>query len=107
MFRPQTIRHDISSALTHAEASAWLRASPSSNTAEAPPGRDRDSQEVSGTLHFTDILQSIARKLGEAFGLDRVLHFPGGARGKSVRLVASYEDPTIRNYVVDLERYPS
>src|SRR5437870_2252842 len=26
--------------------------------------------------------------------------------GKSVRLVASYEDPTIRNYVVDLERYP-
>jgi GAF domain-containing protein len=23
-----------------------------------------------------------------------------------VRLVASYEDPTIRNYVVDLERYP-
>src|SRR5207245_9783110 len=26
--------------------------------------------------------------------------------GRSVRLVASYEDPTIRNYVVDLERYP-
>src|SRR3989449_4751454 len=27
-------------------------------------------------------------------------------RSRSVRLVASYEDPTIRNYVVDLERYP-
>jgi len=29
------------------------------------------------------------------------------ASGRPVRaLVASYEDPTIRNYVVDLERYP-
>ncbi|HEU5042279.1 MAG TPA: GAF domain-containing protein, partial [Gemmatimonadales bacterium] len=26
--------------------------------------------------------------------------------GQSVRLVASYEDPAIRNYVVDVERYP-
>src|SRR5205807_4984270 len=26
--------------------------------------------------------------------------------GKQVRLVASYEDPTIRNYLVDLDRYP-
>ncbi|HWZ28695.1 MAG TPA: GAF domain-containing protein, partial [Gemmatimonadales bacterium] len=63
-------------------------------------------KEVSGTLHFTDILQSIARKLGEAFGLDRCSIFLAERGGKSVRLVASYEDPTIRNYVVDLERYP-
>ena len=63
-------------------------------------------KEISGTLHFTDILQSIARKLGEAFGLDRCSIFLAERGGKSVRLVASYEDPTIRNYVVDLERYP-
>jgi len=53
-------------------------------------------KEISGSLHFVDILQAIARKLGEAFGRG----------GKSVRLVASYEDPTIRNYLVDLDRYP-
>jgi len=63
-------------------------------------------KEVSTSLHFIDILQVIARKLGEAFGLDRCSIFLAERGGKSVRLVASYEDPTIRNYVVDLERYP-
>src|SRR5207253_1262709 len=63
-------------------------------------------KEVSTSLHFIDILQSIARKLGEAFGLDRCSIFLAERGGRSVRLVASYEDPTIRNYVVDLERYP-
>src|SRR5213593_2807258 len=48
----------------------------------------------------------LARKLGEAFGLDRCSIFLAERGGASVRLVASYEDPTIRNYVVDLERYP-
>jgi GAF domain-containing protein len=63
-------------------------------------------KEVSTSLHFIDILQAITRKLGEAFGLDRCSIFLGERGGKSVRLVASYEDPTIRNYLVDLERYP-
>lgn len=63
-------------------------------------------KEVSSSLHFIDILQAIARKLGESFGLDRCSIFLAERGGKSVRLVASYEDPTIRNYVVDLERYP-
>src|SRR6266581_2541127 len=63
-------------------------------------------KEVSTSLHFIDILQGIARKLGEAFGLDRCSIFLGEKGGRQVRLVASYEDPTIRNYVVDLERYP-
>ena len=63
-------------------------------------------KEASSSLHFIDILQSIARKLGESFGLDRCSIFLGEKGGKSVRLVASYEDPTIRNYVVDLDRYP-
>src|SRR5882672_3676220 len=61
-------------------------------------------KEASSSLHFIDILQSIARKLGESFGLDRCSIFLGEKGGKQVRLVASYEDPTIRNYVVDLER---
>lgn len=61
-------------------------------------------QEISTSLHFVDILQTIARKLGETFGLDRCAIFLTG--GAEVRLVASYEDPTIRNLVVDLNRYP-
>jgi len=63
-------------------------------------------QEISGTLHFTDILQAIARRLGDAFGLDRASIFLADRGGKTVRLVASYEDPSIRNLVVDLARYP-
>jgi GAF domain-containing protein len=63
-------------------------------------------KEVSSSLHFIDILQAIARKLGEAFGLDRCSIFLADRGGKTVRLVASFEDPTIRNHVVDLERYP-
>ncbi|MEO8562761.1 MAG: GAF domain-containing protein [bacterium] len=62
-------------------------------------------QEVSSSLHFVDVLQSIARKLGETFGLDRCAIFLSGDKDE-VRLVASYEDPTIRNLVVDLNRYP-
>jgi GAF domain-containing protein len=62
-------------------------------------------QEISSSLHFVDILQAIARKLGEAFGLDRCSIFLSGER-EEVRLVASYEDPTIRNLVVDINRYP-
>jgi len=62
-------------------------------------------QEISSSLHFIDILQSIARKLGDAFGLDRCAIFLAGEKDE-VRLVASYEDPTIRNLVVDLNRYP-
>ena len=52
-----------------------------------------------------DVLQTIARKLGETFGLDRCAIFLSGDKDE-VRLVASYEDPTIRNLVVDLNRYP-
>jgi two-component system cell cycle response regulator len=63
-------------------------------------------EEISGTLHFVDILQTITRKLGEAFGLDRCSIFLAERGGTKARLMASYEDPSIRNYVVDLERYP-
>lgn len=70
-------------------------------------------QEISSSLHFVDILQAISRKLGESFGLDRCSIFlagnagaAGSGRSGDVRLVASYEDPTIRNLIVDLDRYP-
>ena len=62
-------------------------------------------QEISASLHFTDVLQAIARKLGETFGLDRCSIYLTGD-SQDVRLVASYEDPTIRNLIVDLNRYP-
>ena len=62
-------------------------------------------QEISTSLHFVDILQTIARRLGQTFGLDRCSIFLAGD-SKDVRLVASYEDPTIRNLIVDLNRYP-
>ena len=62
--------------------------------------------EISGTLHFVDILQTIARKLGETFGLDRASIILADRGGRTARLVASYEDPTIRNLVIDLARYP-
>ena len=61
--------------------------------------------EISASLHFTDILRTIARKLGETFGLDRCsIYLAGDAQ--SVRLVATYEDPTVGNLIVDLDRYP-
>jgi GAF domain-containing protein len=62
-------------------------------------------QEISSSLHFVDILQTIARRMGEAFGLDRCSIFLAG-EPEEARLVASYEDPSIRNLVVDLNRYP-
>lgn len=63
-------------------------------------------REISGTLNFVDILQTITQKLGEMFGLDRCSIFLAERGGSTARLVASFEDPSIRNFVVDLERYP-
>src|SRR6185437_10870765 len=54
-------------------------------------------------LAVVDILQAISRKMGESFELDRCAIFLSGDANE-VRLVASYEDPTIRNLVVDLNR---
>lgn len=63
-------------------------------------------QDISGSLHFVDVLQGITRKLGETFGLDRCSILLVERGTNAARLVASYEDPTVRNYLVDLERYP-
>ena len=63
-------------------------------------------QEIAGSLHFADVVQAVTGRLGEAFGLDRCSIFLTERGGDTVRLVASYEDPSIRNLVVDLDRYP-
>ncbi|HSJ64504.1 MAG TPA: GAF domain-containing protein [Gemmatimonadaceae bacterium] len=62
-------------------------------------------QGISSSLHFEEILQTIARKLGETYGLDRSSIYLA-ADNQEVRLMATYEDPTIRNLIVDLESYP-
>lgn len=61
--------------------------------------------EISASLHFTDILQSIARKLGQTFGLDRCSIYLAG-EAHDVRLVATYKEPQVTNLIVDLNRYP-
>jgi GAF domain-containing protein len=63
-------------------------------------------QEISGTLNIVDILQGVTRRLGETFGLDRCSIFLSEPGERTARLVASYEDSSIRNYLVDLDRYP-
>jgi two-component system sensor histidine kinase ChiS len=62
-------------------------------------------QEVSSSTDFTQILQVVSRTLGDAFGLERcTIYLAGGAN--EVRLVATYSDPSVRNLIVDLKRYP-
>lgn len=63
-------------------------------------------REIGSTLHYLDIVQAVARRLGNTFGLDRCSIFLAERGGGAVHLVASYEDPGIRNHVVDLSRYP-
>lgn len=62
-------------------------------------------QGISSSLHFEEILQTIAKKLGHTYGLDRCSIYLA-ADNREVRLMATYEDPTIRNLIVDLDRYP-
>ncbi len=63
-------------------------------------------QEVSAALRADEILQTLVRRVGQAFGLTHcsfVLTAPGEDQG---RVVAVYENPAIRDLRVDLERYP-
>ncbi|HEX5436246.1 MAG TPA: GAF domain-containing protein [Gemmatimonadaceae bacterium] len=62
-------------------------------------------QVMAASPHFSEILQAIAHNLGRSFGLDRCSIFLSGDE-QHVRVVASYEDPRIRNLIVDLNRYP-
>ena len=61
-------------------------------------------QGIAAARNFVEILQTIARKLGEAYGLDRSSVYL--ADSGNVRLMATYEDPSVNNLIVDLNRYP-
>ena len=63
-------------------------------------------QDITSSLHFTEILQHITRRLGELFGLDRCSVYLAGEGASDVHLVATFEDPSLRNLLVDLARYP-
>jgi diguanylate cyclase (GGDEF)-like protein len=63
-------------------------------------------QEVSAALRADEIFQTLVRRVGQAFGLTHcsfVLTAPGEQQG---RVVAVYENPSIRDLRVELARYP-
>lgn len=62
--------------------------------------------DLLGVLHFVDIVQAVTRHLGELFGLDRCAIFLATPASRTARLVSSYEDPSIRQWDVELDRYP-
>ncbi|MEO8449287.1 MAG: GAF domain-containing protein [Gemmatimonadota bacterium] len=63
-------------------------------------------RDVGNATHYLDIVQAVARRLGASFGLDRCSVFLTERSAGTVHLVASYEDPSIRNHIVDVSRYP-
>jgi two-component system cell cycle response regulator len=63
-------------------------------------------QEVSAALRADEIFQTLVRRVGHAFGLTHcsfVVTAPGETHG---RVVAVYENPSVRDLSVELERYP-
>lgn len=63
-------------------------------------------QEVSAVLRADEIFQTLVRRVGHAFGLTHcsfVVTAPGETHG---RVVAVYENPSVRDLSVELERYP-
>lgn len=63
-------------------------------------------QEVSAALRAEEIFQTLVRRVGQALGLAHcsfVLTSPGEAFG---RVVAVYENPSVRDLRVELARYP-
>ncbi|GMV11015.1 MAG TPA: GAF domain-containing protein [Gemmatimonadaceae bacterium] len=63
-------------------------------------------RELGSSLQVAEVLQRIARRLGELFGLDRSSIYLAGEGNREVHLVATYEDPTLSNLAIDLDRYP-
>ncbi|MDP1858370.1 MAG: GAF domain-containing protein [Gemmatimonadaceae bacterium] len=63
-------------------------------------------QELATSLQVADILQRITRRLGDLFGLDRSSIYLAGEGSDEVRLVATLENPELRNLLVDITRYP-
>ena len=87
-------------------SSACARASPSSSASAtiSSPSSTSCRKSRPPSTSSTSSRRSRASS-ATPFGLDRCAIFLSGEEDE-VRLVASYEDPTIRNLVVDLNRYP-
>jgi GAF domain-containing protein len=63
-------------------------------------------RELAGAASYRDIVQTVARRLGHALGLERCSVFLAERSVGTVHLVASYEDPSLRSHPIDLSRYP-
>jgi GAF domain-containing protein len=64
-------------------------------------------RDLLGCTHYSDIAQTVTRRLGHLFGLDRGSVFLAAGSGpRRLHLVASYEDPSLRDHVIDLAQYP-
>jgi GAF domain-containing protein len=63
-------------------------------------------RELTESPNYRDIVQTVARRMGHALGLDRCSVFLAERSRGTVHLVASYEDPSLRNLVVDIAQYP-
>lgn len=53
-----------------------------------------------------EVLQAVATKLGEALGADRAAVMLLGEGRDKLRIIASAEDPALKEMAVDLRRYP-
>ncbi len=63
-------------------------------------------RELTGSLNYRDIVQSVARRIGYALELDRCSVFLTEKSRGVVHLVASYEDPSLRSQAIELAQYP-
>ena len=48
-------------------------------------------QDIGGSLHFAEVVQSVALRLGETFGLDRCSIFLAERGGNSVRYAEAFK----------------
>lgn len=63
-------------------------------------------QEAAGALRPDEIVQILVRRVGEALGLARCSFVLTPAGEQIGRVLAVYENPTVRDLQVDLTRYP-
>lgn len=63
-------------------------------------------QEASGALRPDEIVQTLVRRIGDALNLSRCSFVLTPAGEQVGRVLAVYENPTVRDLQVDLSRYP-
>jgi GAF domain-containing protein len=63
-------------------------------------------QELATALQVAEVLRRTAARLGVLFGLDRASIYLAADGAHQARLVATYEDPSHPEQVVELARYP-